>query len=33
MAKIPFDVKYRPQIESGEYRIETKDGRLVEIVK
>lgn len=26
MAKIPFDIKYRPQIESGEYKVETKDG-------
>lgn len=32
MAKIPFDIKYRPQIESGEYRVETKDGRKVRIV-
>ena len=26
MAKIPFDIKYRPQIESGEYKVETRDG-------
>lgn len=24
--KIPFDIKYRPQIESGEYKVETRDG-------
>ena len=33
MTKIPFDIKYRPQIESGEYKVETRDGRSVEIVK
>jgi len=32
MAKIAFDVKYRPQIESGEYKVETRDGRPVRIV-
>jgi len=32
MAKIPFDIKYRPQIESGEYKLETKDGRQVRVV-
>ena len=26
MAKIPFDLKYRPQIESGEYKLRTADG-------
>ena len=31
--KIQFDIKYRPQIESGEYKVETRDGRSVEIVK
>lgn len=30
--KIPFDVKYRPQIESGEYKVETKDGKPVRII-
>lgn len=25
MAKIPFDIKYRPQIESREYKVETND--------
>ena len=30
--KIPFDIKYRPQIESGEYKVETKDGKQVRIV-
>lgn len=30
--KIPFDIKYRPQIESGEYKVETRDGRRVKII-
>ena len=30
--RIPFDIKYRPQIESGEYRVETRDGRPVRII-
>jgi hypothetical protein len=30
--KVPFDIKFRPQIESGEYKVETKDGRGVRIV-
>ena len=29
MAKIPFDIQYRPQIESGEYKVETRDGLAV----
>ena len=33
MAKIPFDIKYRPQIESGEYKVKTRFGEPVEIVK
>lgn len=24
--KIPFDVKFRPQIDSGEYKVETEEG-------
>ena len=32
MAKIPFEIKFRPQIESGEYKVETRDGRPVEII-
>ena len=32
MAKIPFDIKYRPQIESGEYKVESRDGRPVRII-
>lgn len=32
MAKIPFDVKYRPQIESGEYKVETRSGKTARIV-
>ena len=32
MAKIPFDIKYRPQIESGEYKVETRDGRRARII-
>lgn len=31
--KIPFDIKYRPQIESGEYKVVTDCGEPVEIVK
>lgn len=31
MAKIPFDIKYRSQIESGEYTVVTREDRLVEI--
>lgn len=27
-----FDIKYRPQIESGEYKVETKDGRKARII-
>lgn len=30
--KIPFNIKYRPQIESGEYKVETKVGKPVRIV-
>lgn len=32
MSKIPFDIKYRPQIESGEYRVETRDGKKVRVL-
>ena len=32
MAKIQFDIKYKPQIESGEYRVETQAGCPVRIV-
>lgn len=30
--RIPFNVKYRPQIESGEYKVETKGGESVHIL-
>lgn len=30
--KIPFDIKYRPQIESGEYKVEVAEGCSVRIV-
>jgi hypothetical protein len=30
--KIPFDIKFRPQIESGEYKVETRDGRKARII-
>lgn len=30
--KIPFDIKYSTQIESGEYKVETRDGRPVRII-
>ena len=29
---IPFDIKYRPEIESGEMKVQTRDGREVRIV-
>ncbi len=31
MKKIPFNIKYRPQIESGEYRVVTREDCPVEI--
>lgn len=31
--KIPFDIKYRPQIESGEYKVETFSGYPVTIYR
>lgn len=30
--KIPFDIKYRPQIESGEYKVITRCGQPVRII-
>jgi len=30
--KIPFNIKYRPQIENGEYKVETRDGRPVRVI-
>lgn len=30
--RIPFDIKYRPQIESGEYKVETRDGKKVRVL-
>lgn len=32
MAKIPFDIKYRPQIEAGEYKVETRSGNTARVV-
>lgn len=32
MQKIPFDIKYRPEIESGKYKVETNAGRPVRII-
>lgn len=32
MSKIQFDIKYRSQIESGEYKVETRDGRKARII-
>ena len=32
MAKIPFSIDYKPQIESGEYKVVTGDNRLVRII-
>lgn len=33
MKRIPFDLKYRSEIEDKQYHLETKDGKPVEIVK
>jgi len=30
--KVPFDIKFRPQIESGEAEVETRNGRAVRII-
>ena len=30
--KIPFDVRYRTEIESGKYKVETRDGHSVRII-
>lgn len=30
--KIPFDIKFKPQIESGEYKVETRDGHPARII-
>lgn len=30
--RIPFDIKYRAQIESGEYKIKTRDGRPARVI-
>ena len=30
--KMQFDIKYRPEIESGKYKVETRDGHSVRIV-
>ena len=30
--RIPFEISKRPQIESGEYKVETRDGRSVRII-
>ena len=32
MKKIPFSIEYRPQIESGEVKVCTRDGRSVKIL-
>ena len=32
MAKIPFDIKFRPQIESGEYKVSTAKEQPVRII-
>ena len=32
MSKIPFDIKYRPQIESREYKVGTRSGKNVRII-
>ena len=33
MTKIPFSIAYRPQVESGEYKVVTREDRPVEIIK
>lgn len=30
--KIPFDIKFRPQIESGEFKVETRNGRTARVI-
>ena len=30
--KIPFNIKFRPQIESGEFKVETRDGKPARII-
>jgi len=32
MKKIPFDIKFRPEIESGKYSVQTRDGRKARII-
>lgn len=32
MSKIQFDIKFRPQIESGEYKVETQNGYTARII-
>lgn len=32
MNKIPFDIKYRPEIESGKYKVELTNGNTVRIL-
>ena len=32
MAKIPFDIKFRPQIESGEYKVVDNDNHNIRII-
>lgn len=32
MAKIPFNIKFRPQIESGEYKVETRGGDPIRVL-
>ena len=32
MKKIPFDIKYRPQVESGKYKVVTRIGKPVRII-
>ena len=30
--RIPFDIKYRPEIEAGKYLVQTRDGKSVRII-
>lgn len=32
MKKIPFDIKFRPEIESGKFKVQTRLGKPVRII-
>ena len=33
MTKIPFSIAYRPQVESGEYKVVTREDCPIDIIK